>query len=173
VGSEIRNAVNAGKEVTVHEKSINKHGWKGFGYIVIDPETGAGAYLIEGSGNGAILFMIGAFILGMLFAMLPAIIATGGAALAAIGPLLLLGIGSLLMGGALLGIFDSGLCKVGLGLIVGTSLAFVSTSILLPAIGAANASIAAGALNLIFGSNAVRGYGAAYSYFFWDNICKR
>ena len=29
VGSEIRNAVNAGKEVTVHEKSINKHGWKG------------------------------------------------------------------------------------------------------------------------------------------------
>ena len=52
VGSEIRNAVNAGKEVTVHEKSIKKHGWKGFGYIVIDPETGAGAYLIEGSGNG-------------------------------------------------------------------------------------------------------------------------
>ena len=52
VGSEIRNAVNAGKEVTVHEKSINKHGWKGFGYIVIDPETGAGAYIIEGSGNG-------------------------------------------------------------------------------------------------------------------------
>ena len=52
VGSEIRNAVNAGKEVTVHEKSINKHGWKGFGYIVIDPETGAGAYLIQGSGNG-------------------------------------------------------------------------------------------------------------------------
>ena len=55
VGSEIRNAVNAGKEVTVHEKSINKHGWKGFGYIVIDPETGAGAYLIEGSGNGGYL----------------------------------------------------------------------------------------------------------------------
>ena len=58
VGSEIRNAVNAGKEVTVHEKSINKHGWKGFVYIVIDPETGAGAYLIEGSGNGGILFTI-------------------------------------------------------------------------------------------------------------------
>ena len=55
VGSEIRNAVNAGKEVTVHEKSINKHGWKGFGYIVIDPETGAGAYIIEGKGNGGSL----------------------------------------------------------------------------------------------------------------------
>ena len=59
VGSEIRNAVNAGKEVTVHEKSINKHGWKGFGYIVIDPETGAGAYLIEGSGNGGIATALG------------------------------------------------------------------------------------------------------------------
>ena len=55
VGSEIRNAVNAGKEVTVHEKSINKHGWKGFGYIVIDPETGAGAYIIEGKGSGGYL----------------------------------------------------------------------------------------------------------------------
>ena len=57
VGSEIRNAVNAGKEVTVHEKSINKHGWKGFGYIVIDPETGAGVYIIEGSGNGGWLYL--------------------------------------------------------------------------------------------------------------------
>ena len=58
VGSEIRNAVNAGKEVTVHEKSINKHGWKGFGYIVIDPETGAGTYIIEGKGNGGYLMAI-------------------------------------------------------------------------------------------------------------------
>ena len=78
VGSEIRNAVNAGKEVTVHEKSINKHGWKGFGYIVIDPETGAGAYLIEGSGNGGIFLAIGyvyGFALGYTMLMLDAAIA--------------------------------------------------------------------------------------------------
>ena len=82
VGSEIRNAVNAGKEVTVHEKSINKHGWKGFGYIVIDPETGAGAYLIEGSGNGAWLAgLIFGVLLGLEFSIFVA-----SAALAAIGP---------------------------------------------------------------------------------------
>ena len=42
----------AGKEVTFHEKSINAHGWTGVGYIIVDPDTGAGAYLIEGKGNG-------------------------------------------------------------------------------------------------------------------------
>jgi hypothetical protein len=52
VGTEIRNAVNAGLEVTVHEKPINAFGWSGYGYTIVDPETGAGAYLIEGSGNG-------------------------------------------------------------------------------------------------------------------------
>jgi hypothetical protein len=58
VGQEIRNAVNAGKEVTVHEKAISAFGWSGYGYIIVDPETGAGAYLIEGSGNGGYLFAI-------------------------------------------------------------------------------------------------------------------
>ena len=113
-GAEIRSAVNAGKEVTVHERQINAHGWSGYGYIIIDQDTGAGAYLIEGKGNGGILFAIGVFILGMLFAMLPAIIASGGAAILAIAPLILLGIGALLMGGSLLGIFSEEMCKVGL-----------------------------------------------------------
>ena len=90
VGSEIRNAVNAGKEVTVHEKSINKHGWKGFGYIVIDPETGAGAYLIEGSGNGGIFLAIGyvyGFALGYTMLGLDAAIASKASS-AFIGPML-------------------------------------------------------------------------------------
>ena len=30
-------------------------GWKGAGYIVLDPDTGAGAYLISGGKNGGIL----------------------------------------------------------------------------------------------------------------------
>ena len=90
VGSKIRNAVNAGKEVTVHEKSINKHGWKGFGYIVIDPETGAGAYLIEGSGNGGIFLAIGyvyGFALGYTMLGLDAAIASKASS-AFIGPML-------------------------------------------------------------------------------------
>jgi hypothetical protein len=55
VGQEIRNAVQAGKEVTVHEKSVSAYGWTGYGYSIIDPETGAGAYIIEWGGNGGSL----------------------------------------------------------------------------------------------------------------------
>ncbi|MEW5824846.1 MAG: hypothetical protein AB1766_10975 [Pseudomonadota bacterium] len=51
VGAEIRNAIQAGKEVTIHESPITAHGWTGYGYIIVDPETGAGAYLIEGNGG--------------------------------------------------------------------------------------------------------------------------
>ena len=55
VGQEIQSAVQAGKEVTVHEKPISAHGFTGYGYTITDPETGAGAYLIEGKGNGGAL----------------------------------------------------------------------------------------------------------------------
>jgi len=51
-GAEIRNAIQAGKEVTVHQSPINSHGWTGYGYGVVDPDTGAGGYIIEGKGNG-------------------------------------------------------------------------------------------------------------------------
>ena len=53
--NEIRNSVNAGKVVTTHEQSINFNGWVGEGYIILDPETGAGAYKIAGGGNGGVL----------------------------------------------------------------------------------------------------------------------
>ena len=46
VGDEIRNAINAGKEVTFHEGAINAYGWTGSGYSIIDPDTGVGSYLI-------------------------------------------------------------------------------------------------------------------------------
>lgn len=49
---DILNALNAGKEVTIHERSIAIQGWRGFGYLVIDPSTGAGGYLISGGANG-------------------------------------------------------------------------------------------------------------------------
>ena len=51
VAEEIQNAIAAGKEVTVHEKAINAYGFSGFGYTIIDPETGVGGYLIEGKGS--------------------------------------------------------------------------------------------------------------------------
>ena len=54
-GTEIRSAIQAGKEVTVHERPINAHSWNGYGYTITDPETGAGGYIIEGRGNGGSL----------------------------------------------------------------------------------------------------------------------
>lgn len=54
--TDIRNAVNAGRVVTAHERNISVKGWSGSGYIIIDPNSGAGAYLIDGGANGAINF---------------------------------------------------------------------------------------------------------------------
>jgi hypothetical protein len=51
---EIRSSIAAGKVVTIHESSVTANGWSGAGYSVVDPETGAGAYLIEGGARGGI-----------------------------------------------------------------------------------------------------------------------
>ncbi|ATQ78145.1 hypothetical protein CR152_29255 [Massilia violaceinigra] len=61
VKSEIANALASGKEVTVHEKNIAISGWTGSGYLILDPQTGAGAYKIAGGGNGGeVIFQGGA-----------------------------------------------------------------------------------------------------------------
>lgn len=52
VMTDIRDNVAVGRTVTVHEKTIHYKGWKGSGYIIIDPQTGSGAYLIDGGANG-------------------------------------------------------------------------------------------------------------------------
>lgn len=52
--SEIRNAVNSGKEVVTHTDAVQVPGWSGAGYLIIDPETGAGAYKIAGGANGGL-----------------------------------------------------------------------------------------------------------------------
>ncbi|MHB8882209.1 MAG: transglutaminase-like domain-containing protein [Thermodesulfovibrionales bacterium] len=50
--ADIQNAVNAGKIVSVSKTDIQFHGWNGCGYIVIEPNSGAGAYMISGGLNG-------------------------------------------------------------------------------------------------------------------------
>ncbi len=57
--TDIRNAVNAGKVATAHEYRINFNGLIGEGYTLIDPQGGAGAYMISGGGNGGVLIVIG------------------------------------------------------------------------------------------------------------------
>lgn len=60
--AEIVNALAAGMEVTVHQANISTFGFTGAGYIIIDPETGSGAYKIEGGANGAIFVTWLAFV---------------------------------------------------------------------------------------------------------------
>jgi hypothetical protein len=50
--TDIENAVNAGKVVTVPKYNISYNGWTGCGYIISDPETGAGGYMISGGLSG-------------------------------------------------------------------------------------------------------------------------
>ena len=48
VKTDINNAVNAGKEVLISERELLVNDWRGVGYIVSDPATGAAGYLISG-----------------------------------------------------------------------------------------------------------------------------
>jgi len=52
VKTDIQNVVHTGKEVIVSERNIQLNDWKGVGYIVLDPVTGAGAYMISGLSGG-------------------------------------------------------------------------------------------------------------------------
>lgn len=47
VKTDIQNAVNAGKTVVIPKQNISYYTWTGTGYIVQDPLTGAGAYMIS------------------------------------------------------------------------------------------------------------------------------
>lgn len=55
VKKDIQNAVNAGKVVTVSKNNVTVDTWNGVGYIILDQNTGAAAYMISGgfAGGGA------------------------------------------------------------------------------------------------------------------------
>ena len=53
INTEIQNAVNAGKEVTIPQSNVQINDWNGVGYIVKDTTTGAGAYMISGGLAGS------------------------------------------------------------------------------------------------------------------------
>jgi len=61
--TDIQNAVAGGKVVTAPKTNINYMGWIGCGYIIINPETGAGAYMIsQGLSGAAILTLMDMFV---------------------------------------------------------------------------------------------------------------
>jgi hypothetical protein len=45
---DISNAINSEKEVIIPERNFQYNAWSGNGYIILDPETGAGTYMISG-----------------------------------------------------------------------------------------------------------------------------
>lgn len=50
--TEINQALATGREVVAHTDRISVPGWTGEGYILVDPQTGSGAYKIAGGTNG-------------------------------------------------------------------------------------------------------------------------
>lgn len=52
--AEIADAINAGRQVITSQHNISHAGWTGAGYIIVDMQTGAGAYKISGGENGAV-----------------------------------------------------------------------------------------------------------------------
>lgn len=58
VKDDIMSAVNAGYQVSTSQSNISYAGWSGAGYIILDKETGAGAYKISGGQNGGVLRFI-------------------------------------------------------------------------------------------------------------------
>ncbi|MCK5353947.1 MAG: transglutaminase domain-containing protein [Methyloprofundus sp.] len=50
--NEIKQAIAVGKEVIIHSDVVSVAGWRGAGYIITDPVTGASAYKISGGLNG-------------------------------------------------------------------------------------------------------------------------
>jgi hypothetical protein len=79
--AEISNALYAGMEVTVHQADINANGWTGMGYMILDPDSGAGAYKISGGANGGWIILVAmlTFALGPLAFVLFTGVATVGA----------------------------------------------------------------------------------------------
>jgi len=49
---DIQNSINAGMVVTIPKREITYNNWIGIGYIILDPNTGAGAYMISGGLGG-------------------------------------------------------------------------------------------------------------------------
>jgi hypothetical protein len=86
VKDDIRDAVAVGKVATISKNQITVGSWTGVGYIITDPKTGTGAYMISGGDNGSyiagflctIVGMLGIFI--MLTAAYPAAVVASGLA---------------------------------------------------------------------------------------------
>ncbi len=87
VKTDIQNAVNAGRIVTVPQQEVVLDGFAGVGYVIFDPATGAGGYIISSglAGGGFQLPELHPLLNALLGILLVGIgvFATGGLAIAA------------------------------------------------------------------------------------------
>jgi hypothetical protein len=60
--SEIQAALAMGKEVITHTDPVNIPGWRGAGYVILDPTTASGAYKISGGKNGGFQQILDGFV---------------------------------------------------------------------------------------------------------------
>ncbi|HET6725346.1 MAG TPA: transglutaminase-like domain-containing protein [Gammaproteobacteria bacterium] len=74
VMQEIRAALAVGDEVITHTADVSVPGWTGAGYIILDPQTGIGAYKIGGGTNGGYL-ATGISVLLLAITFIPAVAA--------------------------------------------------------------------------------------------------
>jgi transglutaminase-like putative cysteine protease len=51
---KVQSYLDAGYEISIHQSPITQDGWTGSGFSAIDPQTGAGAYLVDGKLNGGV-----------------------------------------------------------------------------------------------------------------------
>jgi hypothetical protein len=73
VKQEITDALAVGKEVIAHQANISAFGFVGAGYIILDRDTGAGAYKISSGANGAKLAVL---VVGIVLFLAPIITGT-------------------------------------------------------------------------------------------------
>lgn len=66
----LQNYINCGKEVIVPEKAITISGWSGTGYIILDPEDGSGAYMIDGGLAGGVWIELASVLISIILATL-------------------------------------------------------------------------------------------------------
>lgn len=58
IEAEIRNAAQAGLEITAHQQPVSFFGRPSVGYIILDPVTATGAYKIGGGENGGNIYSL-------------------------------------------------------------------------------------------------------------------
>lgn len=95
---DIQRAVGQfGYEAVVHEAPVTVPGWRGSGYILTNPDTGGGSYMIDGGKNGAYVVLMAALGTALLI---------GGVLLLIFGAVLglLVGFAALIIGGVAMGL---------------------------------------------------------------------